>query len=133
MRIRIHSPACCFGYLWIISCRSIPAPAVQIKAQLLHLVGVAVLLVAGHAEVKVVADGAVVAGLHRLLAGVAGVHKLVLALRNSWQIFSTETLVRYIIKSVRMKMNNRPFNIQLFLLPPPYKFSFNPNPPDGGA
>ena len=24
-----------------------------------------------------------------------------------------------------MKMNNRLFNIQLFLLPPPYKFSFN--------
>ena len=26
---------------------------------------------------------------------------------------------------VRMKMNNRLFNIQLFLLPLPYKFSFN--------
>ena len=26
---------------------------------------------------------------------------------------------------VRMKMNNRLFNVQLFLLPPPYKFSFN--------
>ena len=43
---------------------------------------VAVLLVADQTQVKVVADGAMVAGLHRLLARVARVHKLVLALQK---------------------------------------------------
>ena len=40
-----------------------PTP-VKVKAKLLHLVGVAVVLVAGNAEVEVLADGAVVTGLH---------------------------------------------------------------------
>ena len=40
-----------------------PTP-VKVKAKLLHLVGVAVVLVASHTEVKVLADGAVVPGLH---------------------------------------------------------------------
>ena len=40
----------------------------------------AVLLVAGDAQVEVVADRAVVAGLHRLDARVAVVDKLILAL-----------------------------------------------------
>ena len=52
------------------------------SGQLLHLVRVTVLLVAGHAEVEVVADGAVVARLHSLGAGVAVVDKLVLALNT---------------------------------------------------
>ncbi len=69
-------------YLRIISGGRIAATAVQVKAQPLHLVGMAVLLVAGHAQVEIVADGAVVARLHRLLAGVARVHKLVLTLQH---------------------------------------------------
>ena len=41
------------------------APAsVKVKPKLLHLMGVAVVLVAGHTEVKVLADGAVVSCLH---------------------------------------------------------------------
>ena len=52
------------------------------SGQLLHLVRVTVLLVAGHAEVEVVADGAVVARLHSLGAGIAVVDKLVLALNT---------------------------------------------------
>ena len=47
---------------------------------LLHLVGVVVLLEAVDAKVEVLADGAVVAILYVLLAGVAGVDELVLAL-----------------------------------------------------
>ena len=38
-----------------------PAP---VKPKLLHLMGVAIVLVAGHTEVEVLADGAVVPGLH---------------------------------------------------------------------
>lgn len=53
---------------------------VEVEAELLHLVGVALLVVAGHAEVEVVADGAVVARLDVRLAAVASVHELVLAL-----------------------------------------------------
>ena len=41
------------------------APAsVKVKPKLLHLMGVAVVLVASHTEVKVLADGAVVSRLH---------------------------------------------------------------------
>jgi hypothetical protein len=72
-------------YLRIISGGRIAATAVQVKAQPLHLVGMAVLLVAGHAQVEIVADRAVVACLHRLLAGVARVHKLVLTLQHTNQ------------------------------------------------
>lgn len=53
---------------------------VDVETQLLHLVRMAFLLVAGHAEVEVVADGAVVARLDVRLAAVAGVDKLVRAL-----------------------------------------------------
>ena len=56
------------------------AASVQVEPELLHLVGVAVLLVAGHTQVEVVADRAVVAGLDGLDAGVAVVDELVLAL-----------------------------------------------------
>ena len=50
-------------------------------ALLLHLVRVVVLLEAVHAQVEVLADGAVVTVLHALLARVARVDELVLALR----------------------------------------------------
>ena len=50
-------------------------------ALLLHLVRVVVLLEAVHAEVEVLADGAVVPVLHALLARVARVDELVLALQ----------------------------------------------------
>ena len=43
---------------------SLTPTRVKVKAKLLHLVGVAVVLVASHTEVKVLADGAVVPGLH---------------------------------------------------------------------
>ena len=43
---------------------------------------VPLLLVAAHAQVKVVAHGAVVARLHALAAAVAVVHKLILALHK---------------------------------------------------
>ena len=47
------------------ACRNSLAPApVKVEPKLLHLVGVAVVLVASHAEVKVLADGAVVSRLH---------------------------------------------------------------------
>ena len=59
--------------------RLAPAP-VKVKPKLLHLVGVAVVLVASDTEVEVLADGAVVPRLHRFGASVAVVHKLVLAL-----------------------------------------------------
>ena len=48
-----------------------------------HLVRVAVVLVARHTQVKVLAHGAVVPRLHGLGARVAVVHKLVLALSNT--------------------------------------------------
>ena len=54
--------------------------AIKVEAQPLHFVEVALLLVAGHAQVKVVAHGAVVARLYALLAVVARVNELVLAL-----------------------------------------------------
>lgn len=53
---------------------------VQVEPQLLHLVRMALLVVAGHAEIEVVADGAMVARLDVGLAAVAGVDELVLAL-----------------------------------------------------
>lgn len=53
---------------------------VQVQAELLHLVRMAVLVVALYAEVEVVADGAVVTGLDVGLAVVASVDELVLAL-----------------------------------------------------
>ena len=54
-----------------------PAP---VKPKLLHLMGVAIVLVAGHTQVEVLANGAVVSRLYGLGARVAVVHKLVLAL-----------------------------------------------------
>ena len=60
--------------------RSLPAATVKIEPELLHLVRVSVLLVTADAEIEVVTHGAVVSGLHRLGAGVAVVHELVLAL-----------------------------------------------------
>ena len=42
----------------------LPAAAVQVEPKLLHLVRVAIVLVAGHTQVKVLANGAVVPGLH---------------------------------------------------------------------
>ena len=59
------------------------AAVVQVEAEAFHLVQMALVVVAGHAQVKVVADGAVVPGLHRLFAVVARVHKLVLALEKT--------------------------------------------------
>ena len=70
--------------LRVVRRRDIAAASVQIEAQLLHLVGVAVVLVAGHAKVEVLADGAVVARLHGFGAGVAVVDELVLAL-GGWK------------------------------------------------
>ena len=43
---------------------SLTSSTVKIEAELLHLVGMAVLLVARHAQVKVVAYRAVIPGLH---------------------------------------------------------------------
>ena len=59
------------------------AAPVQVEPELLHLVRVAVVLVARHTQVKVLAHGAVVPRLHGLGARVAVVHKLVLALSNT--------------------------------------------------
>ena len=61
----------------------LPAAPVQVEPKLLHLVRVAVVLVAGHTQVKVLANRAVVPCLHGLGASVAVVHKLVLALSNT--------------------------------------------------
>ena len=61
-------------------------PAVQVEPEALHFVDVALLLVAGDAEVEIVADGAVVARLHALLTVVARVHKLVLTLETERNI-----------------------------------------------
>ena len=48
-----------------VACRHSLAPApVKVEPELLHLMGVAVVLVASHAEVKVLTDGAVVSRLH---------------------------------------------------------------------
>ena len=69
--------------LRIVGCRRFCGPAVQIKTELLHFVSVALLLVATHAQVKVIAHGTVEARLHALLAVVAVVHKLVLALETN--------------------------------------------------
>ena len=66
--------------LRVVGGHGLAAAAVQVEAELLHLVGVAVVLVAGDAQVEVLADSAVVARLHRLGARVAVVHELVLAL-----------------------------------------------------
>ena len=59
------------------------AAPVHVEPELLHLVRVAVVLVARHTQVKVLTHGAVVPRLHGLGARVAVVHKLVLALRNT--------------------------------------------------
>ena len=50
--------------LWVAGGRGVAARVAEIKAELLHLVGMAVLLVAADTEIKVLADGAVVASLH---------------------------------------------------------------------
>lgn len=55
---------------------------VQPKAELLHLVRVAHLLVTIDAEVEVLTHRAVITSLHTLVAGVASVYKLVLALKT---------------------------------------------------
>ena len=62
---------------------SLASSAVKIEAELLHLVGVAVLLIARHAQVKVVTDCTVVPGLNGLGTGVAGVHKFILTLKEN--------------------------------------------------
>ena len=46
--------------------RRLASSTIEIKAELLHLVGMSVLLVARHAQVKVVTDRAVIPGLHGL-------------------------------------------------------------------
>jgi hypothetical protein len=66
--------------LRVRGCRRVSASSVQVETKLLHLVRMTVLLVAGDAQVEVVADRAVVPRLHRLDAGVAVVHELILAL-----------------------------------------------------
>ena len=58
---------------------------------------VALLLVAADAEVKVLADRAVVARLHALAAAVAVVHKLVLAL--GWNIILISMSIKNLIKA----------------------------------
>ena len=58
---------------------------------------VALLLVAADAEVKVLADRAVVARLHALAAAVAVVHKLVLAL--VWNIILISMSIKNLIKA----------------------------------
>ena len=60
----------------------VAATSVQVEPELLHLVGMAVLLVASDAQVEVVTDRAVVPGLDRLDTSVAVVDKLVLALER---------------------------------------------------
>ena len=68
--------------LGVVGCRVLGRPAVQVEPEALHLVDVTLLLVAGDAQVEVVADGAVVACLHALLTVVARVHKFVLTLQT---------------------------------------------------
>ena len=68
------------AYLRIAGGRHLGGSAVEIEPELLHFVLVALLFVAADAQVKVLADRAVVARLHALAAAVAVVHKLVLAL-----------------------------------------------------
>ena len=52
------------GLLWIAGRSHLSTSTIQIKAKLLHLVRMTILLVAGHAQVKVITDRAVVPGLH---------------------------------------------------------------------
>ena len=60
---------------------------------------VALLLVAADAEVKVLADRAVVARLHALAAAVAVVHKLVLAWGLGWNIILMSMSIKNLIKA----------------------------------
>ena len=66
--------------LRVVSGWTVTARISQVKPELLHLVRMSVLLVATNTEIEVFADGAMVASLHWLGAGIAVVHELVLTL-----------------------------------------------------